>query len=46
MEQAGQLDKKVKDNLVRNKGEMFAYYLIATATTMDSLKQVCSIEWD
>ena len=33
-------------NLLKNRAEMFSYNLIATASSLDSLKHVCNIDWD
>ena len=45
MEKSGQLDPKIKKNVMRNKNEMFAYQIIASAMSIESLKHIMSIKW-
>lgn len=45
MYKAGQLDPKIKANITRNRAEMFAYNMIATAMSpMDNLRRVCNLD--
>ena len=43
---AGQIEPEKVKNLLKNRAEMFSYNLIATASSMDSLKHICNIDWD
>ena len=40
------MEPQIHKNVVRNKVEMFAYNLIATASSIDSLKHICNIKWE
>ena len=47
MEKTGQIDPAIVRNILRNRTEMFAYNLIATArSSIESAQQVLTIDWN
>ena len=46
MYKSGQLEEKVYSNIIRNRAEMFAYNIIATASSIDCIKHITKINWE